>query len=105
MTEDREPWEDALRQGLDAIADPGAEEPPNVAGLQMLVAQVQREQRRATLRDLALFWGCALVLLTAGLYAFSRQPGYFVALQGLAAVGLLAAAVLYLAQRKRVEEP
>ena len=102
MTQQREPWEEALRQGLDAMADLGAEEAPDVADLQLLVAQVQREQRRTTLRDLALFWGCALGLLAGGLSGFSRQPVYFFALQAGVTVALLAAALLHVGQRKRV---
>jgi hypothetical protein len=97
-----EPWEEHLRQGLDALSDLGDEQPPNLANLQMLVANVQQEQRRTTLRDLLLFWICALALLTGGLYAVSRQPAYFVALQGLVLVG--AGAAWFTGARRRVTE-
>lgn len=97
-----EQWEDHLRQGLDALSDLGDEQPPNLANLQMLVASVQQEQRRTTLRDLMLFWVCALALLAGGLYAVSRQPVYFVALQGLVVLG--AGAVWFTGARRRVTE-
>lgn len=97
-----EQWEDHLRQGLDALSDLGDEQPPNLADLQMLVASVQQEQRRTTLRELALFWICALALLSGGLYAVSRQPAYFLALQGLVLAG--AGAAWLTGGRRRVTE-
>lgn len=100
-----ERWEEQLRAGLDQLSDLGQEEPPNLADLQMLVVQVQREQKSRTLRDLALFWLCAVALLAGGLYAFSRQPTYFMLLQGAAMVGLVAAGAVHLGrERKRVTE-
>lgn len=101
MNKRPEQWEEHLRQGLDAISDLGDEQPPDLANLQMLVADVSREQRRKTLRDLALFWLCASALLAGGLYAVSRQPVYFLALQGLV---LLAAGAAWLGGRRRVTE-
>ncbi|MDF2627156.1 MAG: hypothetical protein K0R39_987 [Symbiobacteriaceae bacterium] len=97
-----EQWEDHLRQGLDLLSDLGDEQPPNLANLQMLVASVQQEQRRTTLRDLALFWTCALALLSGGLYVVSRQPVYFLALQGLIFLG--AGAAWLSGSRRRVTE-
>lgn len=96
-----EEWEEHLRQGLDALSDLGEEQPPSLANLQMLVADVQREQRRSTLRDLALFWLCAVALLGGGLFVVSRQPVFFLALQGLV---LLAAGVAWVGARKLVTE-
>ncbi|HWI53059.1 MAG TPA: YxlC family protein [Symbiobacteriaceae bacterium] len=101
MNERPEKWEEQIRQGLDRLADLGDEQPPELANLQMLVADVQRDQRRQTVRDLALFWLCAVALLTGGLYAVSRQPVYFLALQGLV---LLAVGVVWLGGRRRVTE-
>jgi hypothetical protein len=99
-----ERWEAELRRGLDAISDLGDEQPPDIASLQMLVADVQREQRRHLVRDLVLFWACAAVILTALLYALSRNPVYFLVLQGIAVVGTLAAGLGFLTARKRVTE-
>jgi hypothetical protein len=99
-----ERWEADLRRGLDAISDLGDEQPPNLAALQMLVADVQREQRRRLVRDLVLFWACAAVILTGLLYALSRNPIYFLVLQGIAVVGTLAAGLGFVTARKRVTE-
>jgi len=101
---DAAPWEEQLRQGLDTLADLGAEEPPNLADLQMLVVQVQREQRQQLLRDLSLFWLCGLTVLAVVFYLISRSPAYFVAIQGLALVGLAATGAGFLRSRKRVTE-
>ncbi|HYF94646.1 MAG TPA: YxlC family protein [Symbiobacteriaceae bacterium] len=101
MNERPEKWEEHLRQGLDALSDLEGEQPPGLADLQMLVADVQRDQRRRTLRDLALFWLTAGALLTGGLYAVSRQPVYFLALQGLV---LLAAGAVWVGGRRRVTQ-
>lgn len=102
MNDRPEKWEEQLRQGLDVLSDLGDEQPPNLAALQMLVADVQREQRRRLTRDLSLFWLCAASLLAVGLFVISRQPVYFLALQGLV---LLAAGATWLAgSRKRVTE-
>ena len=107
MTNDRKgaaPWEEQLRQGLDAIADQGAGDPPNLADLQMLVVQVQREQRQQLVRDLTLFWLGSLLVLGVVLYLFSRSPVYFMAIQAVAVVGPAAAGLIYLANRRRVTE-
>jgi len=101
MNERPEKWEEHLRQGLDTLSDLGDEQPPELANLQMLVADVQREQRRQTARDLALFWLCAVALLAGGLYAVSRQPVWFLVLQGMV---LLAAGAAWLGRRRRVTE-
>jgi hypothetical protein len=98
------PWEDELRQGLDAMTDLGAEQPPNLADLQLMVAQVQAEQRRTAVRDLLLFWTVALVLLTGGLYLFSREPVFFLALQGVLAVAMVGAGLVWAGLRGRVTE-
>lgn len=97
-------WEEQLRQGLDLLSDLGAEEPPNLADLQMLVVQVQREQRQQLMRDLALFWLCGLTVLAVIFYLVSRSPAYFMAIQGLALVGLAATGAGFLRSRKRVTE-
>lgn len=107
MTDKRNPatpWEEQLREGLDALSDLGAEEPPNLADLQMLVVQVQREQRQQLLRDLTLFWLCGLTVLAVVFYLISRSTVYFVAIQGLALVGLAATGAGFLRSRKRVTE-
>lgn len=99
-----EQWEADLRRGLDALSDLGDEQPPDIAGLQMLVADVQREQRRTLVRDLLLFWGVAAVILTVVMYVSSRNPVFFLVLQGMAIVGMVAAGIGYLGVRKRVSE-
>lgn len=97
-----EPWEEHLRHGLDALSDLGDEQPPNLAGLQMLVVQVQQEQRRQTLRDLALFWLCALLILGALYVVVARQPVYYLVAQGVTAAALAVAMVVHLQDGKRV---
>lgn len=94
-----EPWEQQLRQALDAAADLGGEGPPSLADLQLFVVQVQREQRRQAARDLALFLPCAGALLAGALYAFYREPGLFLALQGAAAAALVVGAGVWALRR------
>jgi len=99
-----EDWEKQLRDGLDAASDLGAQAPPNLADLQMLVVQVQQEQRAQTLRDLALFWGCAAILIAGGLYTLQRQPWAYLVFQVTLASVLLAVVGLGAARRKRVTQ-
>ncbi|HEY3366710.1 MAG TPA: YxlC family protein [Symbiobacteriaceae bacterium] len=95
-------WEAQLRAGLDAISDLNGEEPPRLETLQMLAVEVQREQRRETLRDLVRFWAVAVVILAGVLYPMSRQPVWFFIAQGVGLVGLLVSAAIF--GRKRVTE-
>lgn len=95
-------WEAALRRGLDQMADLGDESPPSVAELQLLVAEVQLVERRRALRELALFWGCAGVVLTALLYALAQRPVAFLAVQGAAGMLLLLGAGAWLGLRRQV---
>jgi len=97
-------WEKQLKQGLDTLSDVSREEPPNLADLQMLVAQVQREQRQQTGRDLALFWLAALLTVSLAMFVFSQRPVYFLVFQGLVFVCLLGGGVVWLTGRKRVTE-
>lgn len=97
-----EPWEDQLRQGLDALSDLGGEQPPNIANLQMMVAQVQQEQRARTLRDLSLFWLCGLLVLGVLYVMITREPLAFLILQGMAVAVPLAALAVTLRGRKPV---
>lgn len=78
---DEAAWEAELAEALDQLSDLGAEAAPDVADLQMLVAQVQREERRKAVRDLLLFWACGLVVMGGVLYTLTARPGLFVALQ------------------------
>lgn len=94
MADDRQ-WEELLRRGLDARSDLGDEQPPSVAGLQLLVAEVQREQRRQTARDLALFWLCGAVVVGGAVLLAVREPVYFLVWQGVAAAGGAVAALLW----------
>lgn len=97
-------WEEQLRQGLDQLSDLNHEEPPNLAALQMLVVEVQAEQRRKLKADLLKFWGVGVTLLTFALAASARQPLYFLAWQGAAALLLLAGAFAWRGGKKRVME-
>lgn len=97
-------WERQLRQGLDAIADMSQEEPPNLADLQMLVADVQAEQRRQLGADLLKFWGVAAVMLSLALSASAHWPAYFLAWQAATALLLLVGALAWRSGRKRVVE-
>lgn len=97
-----EPWEGQMRQGLDALSDLGGEQPPGIADLQMLVAQVQREQRARTLRDLLLFWLCGLLVLSVLYVLMTREPLAFLILQVAAVVVPLGALAVTLQGRKQV---
>lgn len=92
-----------LRRTLDELADLGAEQAPDLGALASLVAEVQREQRRATLRDLALFWSGAAVVLTAGLYAAAQHPTLFLLLQAFAGTTMLVGALLWLPVQRWAE--
>lgn len=98
----RTDWEESLRRGLDTVSDLSGEEPPRLETLQMLVTQVQREQRRQTVRDLLLFWAVAAVILSGVFYAMSRQPVWFFIAQGVILAGMVASAAVHM--RGRVTE-
>lgn len=102
--EGREHWEALLKQGIDQLSDLGEEEPPNLAALQMLVADVQAEGRRKLYLDLLKFWAVAAVLLTGAAWALLREPVYFLLLQGVVALLSLVGAGLWYTSRKRVME-
>lgn len=97
-------WEEQMRQGLDQLSDLGHEEPPNLAALQMLVVEVQAEQRRKLKADLLKFWGVGVTLLTFALAASAREPLYFLAWQGAAALLGLVGALAWSGTKKRVME-
>jgi type VI protein secretion system component VasF len=102
--QDEKDWEALLRRGLDQVADLGGEEPPDLAALQMLVADVQAEQRRRLYRDLLAFWAVAAVLLAGLALALVREPAGFLAFQGVVAVlSLIGAGVWYTGWRRVTE--
>lgn len=86
------PWETELAQALDRLSDLGDEAPPNVAAIQMLVLEVQREERRKAARDLLLFLACAAIILSGVIYTLAERPGVFLALQAGALLALAAVA-------------
>lgn len=100
----RADWERLLKQGLDQASDLRDEEPPNLAALQMLVAETQAEQRRQLYADLFKFWAVAAMLLAGLAFALLREPVYFLAFQGAVAVLSLAGAGLWYTGLRRVTE-
>jgi hypothetical protein len=101
---DEQDWEALLKRGLDQVADLGGEEPPDLAALQMLVADVQAEQRRELYRDLLAFWAVAAVLLTGIALALVRAPAGFLAFQGgVALVSLIGGWAWYTGSRRVTE--
>jgi hypothetical protein len=106
MANERQPgpgWEEELRQGLDTISHMDEEEaPPSLAALQMLVADVRREERRRVLRELTLFWACAAVLLAAAMAVLARRPLYFLGFEAAAGLLLLVGALLWPGMRGQV---
>lgn len=95
-------WQADLAHTLDQLAELGDEAPPNVADLQLLVLQVQREERRRATRDLLLFLGCAVAVVSGVLYTLTELPGLFLALQVGVVVALVALARRGTGARKRV---
>lgn len=101
---DEKDWESLLKTGLDQVSDLGDEEPPNLASLQMLVSDVQAEQRRSLYADLLRFWAVAAVLLSALAWVWLRQPVFILALQGsVALLSLVGAGLWYLGGRRAAE--
>lgn len=97
----RADWENLLKQGIDQLSDLKDEEPPNLAALQMLVAQTQIEQRRQFYGDLLAFLAMAAMLLTSLAFALLREPVYFLVFQGAGAVlSVLGAGAWYTGQRR-----
>lgn len=97
-------WEALLKQGLDQVADLKDEEQPDLAALQMLVADVQADQKRSLYADLFKFWAVAAVLLAGLAFALLREPVFFLAFQGAVAFLSLAGAGLWYTGRRRVYE-
>lgn len=97
-----EPWERALREGLDAVSAPVAQEsPPDLGALIMLVHDVQRAQRQALRRDLALFLAVAALVLAGGLWAMVNFPLHYLVAQAALAVALAAGAAVWRAEGRR----
>lgn len=96
-------WEALLRDGLDQMAAI-AEEPPQIAALQMLVADVQQAQRQQLRADLVKFGAVAVLLLSLLLWGFLRAPLSMLIAQGSLAMLSLVGAGLWHAGRKRVME-
>lgn len=97
-------WEALLKQGLDQVADLKDEEPPDLAALQMLVADVQADQRRTLYADLLRFWAVAAVVLAGLALAVLREPVFFLAFQGILGILALAGAALWYTGRRRAYE-
>lgn len=96
-------WEGLLREGLDQLAVI-EEEPPQIAALQMLVADVQQAQRKQLRADLLKFGGVAVLLLSVILYGFLRAPLSMLIAQGSLALLSLVGVGLWHAGSKRVME-
>lgn len=97
-----EPWERALREGLDGLSAPVEQEsPPDLGALLMLVHDVQRAQRQALRRDLLLFLAVAALVLAGGLWAMMNFPLQYLIVQAALAVALGAGAALWRAEGRR----
>ncbi|MCR2803334.1 YxlC family protein [Paenibacillus soyae] len=62
---------------------------PELAQLEAFVAEHRRQHRRKLLRELALFWLVAAIVLTAILGLLDRSWIWYVTLQGISAVGAI----------------
>lgn len=99
LTED---LERDLREGMAYLSNGVDEAPPDVGALQMLVQQVQREQQQAFRRDLTRFAFIAVLLLSSGLYGLLQFPAYYLSAQGILGMGLLAGALIWQAEGRRI---
>jgi hypothetical protein len=91
-----------LREGMAYLLNGMEKEsPPDVAALQMLVQQVQREQQEALRRDLTRFALAAVVILCIGLFGFLQFPTYYLIAQGVLGTVLLATALVWQAEGGR----
>lgn len=96
-------WERDLREGLDGLLKPMEEEaPPDVAALQMLVQQVQREQRRTLQRDLALYALISVAILVSTLYSLWQYPVYYLIAQVILGISLMAGALIWRSEGRRI---